>query len=91
MAKSFLDDLLISDVERRVLRATGARNAASLAQAIAANREAFRSRIGDDERAAAIERDLSALLSEEERQRLGAPSPSFPMGARLKPPGTGDA
>ncbi|HMB79074.1 MAG TPA: hypothetical protein VKI43_03365 [Vicinamibacterales bacterium] len=88
MAHSFLDDLPISDAERQALRALGARRAASLAHMIAANREGFRTLIGNEARAAAIERDVVAMLSGEERAQLDAPAapPRFALGARLTPP-----
>jgi len=83
---NFLDQLPLSDTERKLCAARGVKTALALAAMIAASREDFRRSIGDAARADAIESAVLALLTLEDRERLARPAPRFQLGARLDPP-----
>ena len=82
----FLDQLSLSDPERKLVAGLGVKNALALAAMIAAAREDFRRLIGDAARADEIERAVTSLLAPEERKRLSEPAPDFRFGAKLTLP-----
>jgi hypothetical protein len=81
----FLKSLPISEEERQKLAALGASTPLALLFLRRASPEAFDRHIGTT-RAPAIAEALEALLSEEDKEKLGVPfAPKGKFGARLNP------